>query len=498
MLRRIITYIIMVMSAIPAFSLSDSHQVRHDSISYAAEAVATLSGGANTPFWFISNRQGLGSNLPNSGYVRAAVGGKSQFSRFFSVAYGVDAAAAWRFSSDFVLQQLYADIRFRNVALSIGSKERIPIFNDAWLSSGDLVFSGNGRPIPQIRIEMPDYVAIPGTNNFLSIKGYISYGMFTDDGWQRSFANPHGRQTRHALLHAKGGWMKIGNKERFPLVFEAGLEMAAQWGGQSISNGEVIYFPHGFKDALTVLLAKGGGSNVPIGEQTNVYGNHLGEWAFSLSWNAPSWSLRTYLEHYFEDHSQMLFQYPWRDMLLGVEITLPSNPFVSKFVYEYLCTRDQTGGIYWDHNNAIHDHVPGTDNYYNHSYYTGWQHWGMGLGNPLIISPIYNDDGSIYFKCNRIKGHHFGISGSPTNELTYRVLASVTRGWGTYSAPFEEVKYNCNLLAELTYRPRFAKGFSVSIGAAADFGSILGASRGMMLTIRKTGIILNKTHQSRK
>ena len=103
--------------------------------------------------------------------------------------------------------------------------------------------------------------------------------------------------------------------------------------------------------------------------------------------------------------------------------------------------------------------MSGTDNYYNHYIYAGWQHWGMGIGNPLVMSPIYNDDGEIVFKSNRLQGHHLGIMGTPCADLQYRILLSFTRNWGTYSLPFYEIKKNGNALIELTYTPHQLKGW---------------------------------------
>ena len=48
---------------------------------------------------------------------------------------------------------------------------------------------------------------------------------------------------------------------------------------------------------------------------------------------------------------------------VGLEVTLPANPFVNKFVYEYLGFKDQSGPVYWDHTPSIPEQVSGTDNY---------------------------------------------------------------------------------------------------------------------------------------
>lgn len=60
---------------------------------------------------------------------------------------------------------------------------------------------------------------------------------------------------------------------------------------------------------------------------------------------------------------------------------------VTTLVYEFLRTTDQSGAIYHDHTEAIPDQISARDNYYNHGLYTGWQHWGQAIGNPLFTSP---------------------------------------------------------------------------------------------------------------
>ena len=113
----------------------------------------------------------------------------------------------------------------------------------------------------------------------------------------------------------------------------------------------------------------------------------------------------------------------------------------------------------------------------------------MGIGNPLVISPVYNASHLLRFTCNRIRSHHWGIEGQPTTQLGYRALVTYTRGWGTYANPFLNVKKNFNVLAELTYSPAKLAGWSATLGIGADFGTILGRSYGASLSIKKTGLL---------
>ena len=224
----------------PAIELPDS------TFRYSAEVNATVSSGANTPFWLVNNRFGLSSIEKNNGYVRASLFKDSRKEgRRLTWGAGVDLAVPWNFTSSFVVQQLYADLRYRNAELSVGSKEWTGGFNNLRLSSGDLLFSNNSRPIPQARLSLPDYVKVPFTNGWIGIKGYLAYGAFTDDSWQRHAAKNGARHTKHVLFHSKGGTLMVGDTQRFPLTFEAGLQMGAQFGGQSMFQGQVIDMPIG-------------------------------------------------------------------------------------------------------------------------------------------------------------------------------------------------------------------------------------------------------------
>ena len=114
----------------------------------------------------------------------------------------------------------------------------------------------------------------------------------------------------------------------------------------------------------------------------------------------------------------------------------------------------------------------------------------MGIGNPLVISPIYNANHQLYFLCNRVWAHHLGIKGNPSDEIGYRLLASYSKGWGSYSTPLPEVKSNFNLLAEVNWKPKVLKGWEGALGFGMDAGSMLGNSYGVSLKISKTGWFL--------
>lgn len=219
----------------------------------------------------------------------------------------------------------------------------------------------------------------------------------------------------------------------------------------------------------------------------------LGSWNFALNCYLNNWKFRVYLDHYFEDHSQMFWEYGrWKDGQLGIEITPPQNRWITSVVWEGFSTYDQTGPIQYEDRWGSFPgmQTSGADNYYNHGIYNAWQHYGMAMGNPLLPGPAYNADGSITFRSNRVKAQHIGLCGNPTEEWSWRVLATYARYWGTYTTPLDKVRKQAYTLAEVTYLPAWAKGWSVTLAGAMDRGNYLRNSTGGSLTFRKTGSLL--------
>ena len=109
------------------------------------------------------------------------------------------------------------------------------------------------------------------------------------------------------------------------------------------------------------------------------------------------------------------------------------------------------------------------------------------MGNPLWRSPIYNEDGVIEVRDNRFVAFHLGLSGSPTEHLDYRLLATWQAGWGTYDNPYTQKHHNVSLMLESTYH--LGRGWKIKGAYGMDFGHILGNNYGAQLTLSKSGIL---------
>lgn len=465
---------------------------RDDSLCYRVEASGVLSDGDHAPLWLTANRYGMGSSDAKSAYLRAGAAWHKELGRHWSIEAGLDLAAGTNMASKAWIQQAYADLSWKMLTLSVGSKERpgFPLEKNARLTSGWMVEGPNTRPVPQIRGEIKDYLPLGFTGNWLSLKGHIAYGYFADGDWQQNFVAPGNEFTRKVLYHSKSLMLRVGNREKVPVEFEFGLLTAAQFGGDRMmknADGSVSLIrnmPEGLKDFWKIFF--------PTQESTlqNVEGNHCGSWNFGLNYYVKGWRLRAYLEHYFEDHSQMFLQYGrWKDGHIGVEVTLPANRWVSSVVWEGLSTTDQTGPILYDGvGGSFKDlQMSGGDNYYNNGEYLGWQYYGASLGHPFLMGPQYNHNGRNAVEGSRVRAQHVGLEGDPSEEWNWRLLLSYTRNWGTYQQPFDKVEKQFSGMAEVTYRPSLAPGWSVSVALGLDRGDYPGNSTGALVTIRKTG-----------
>lgn len=488
-----------------ATSASAQIQRLGSNVEYKVEASETGATGKNAPLWLTANRHGLSSIENSSGYLRAAVERniQSDSTHHWKFGYAADLVLPYNYSSKWIVEQLYGEVQYKKVRIGLGSKERTQDFKDDALSMGSMALGVNARPVPQLRGELADWWNITGKAHFLSVKGHLSYGIHTDGDWQERFVGgeeSHKRFSKQILYHSKAGYFKIGDESRFPLTGMFGLEMVADFGGEvwnlsdrsgtgneDFESHQVM--SHGLRDFLDAFIP--GGSDVNDGSFSNVAGNQLGSWVFSLDWNTPEWGIRTYLDHFFEDHSMMFFQYGWKDNLIGLEARLPHNPVVDKVVYEHLNTTDQSGSLYHDGTSILPEQISGKDNYYSHHIYGAYQHWGQVMGNPLIISPIYNGDHNIICYHNRIQAHHIGLSGSPSSEIAWRFLYTHQHSLGAYDRFIEDNTAN-HFLGEVSYNPAHCRGWHFKLGLSGSTGKIIGTTYGMQVSISKTGIFGRK------
>lgn len=498
----------------------ESHPHLTDSIGYMVEMQSSMCfDGERTPLWLNANKYGLSSIEKNNGYLRASVErplGVDE-GRRWGVGYCLDMVGAVHHNAKAFIQQAYAEGRWLRGTLTVGSKEYGMELKNQRLSTGSQTLGINARPVPQVRLSLDDYWSLPFTRGMVCLKGHIAYGRYTDDNWQKDFTGGKEKHTERVLYHSKAGYLRIGNVERFaPVTLELGLEMGAQFGGTSYryieGEEQVLHNQGGLKGIWDAFIP--GGSEIIENDYTNVSGNQVGSWLARLNFDYDRWYLGIYADHFFEDHSGMFMMeydgygtgdewdkkkksrfllYDLKDIMLGVDLRFKNSMlWINNILVEYIYTKYQSGPVYHDHTPLIPDHVGGLDKYYNHHIYTGWQHWGQVMGNPLYRSPQYNEDSKIMVENNRFVAWHLGIGGEPTDEISYRVLATWQKGWGTYTMPFRDPATSVNLMAEACYTfPNHGalNGWSVTAAAGLDHGKIYGNNVGLQLTISKKGLM---------
>lgn len=466
-------------------------QTGYGSSYYSIEALGSAATDDHTPFWMVSNKYGAIPLDAGNAYLRAGVFHHQSYQNGLHWNAGVDLLAVTPRYRNVYIQQLYAEIKYKCLKLTVGSKENYTSLWDKELSSGDMVFSANARPIPEINLSVPHFTTVPFTKKRMQFRANFAVGRSFEDDYIQQFINEKQNYIQNPLWHHKSLHIRILDPyNRFPFTAIIGVRHHAQWGGVS-TDPEKGSQPHSLKDFVRIIAGKSGGENALAGDRQNVLGNHYGAYDFKLGYFHPAFAIHLYRQHYFDDTSGMeLYNLP--DGLYGVQADLLIFSWINKIVLEFLCTRNQSGPIHY----IMYDHREhpgfggGRDNYYNNDEYTtGSSYFNRSIGSPLLTSPEYNKNGDLGFKNNRIRAFHLGFQGYLSRQVSYRILATSSESWGTMDKPFLKKAKNFSCAAKLSYcHPRLESWlFSGEIGA--DFGSTYGDNTGISLSVKKTGIL---------
>jgi len=483
---------------VSAFLLSLATSTAQISQSVDISAESALGSGDYTAHYLTANRHSILSPKANTGYMRADY--KAEWSKNdWTLSAEIDAqlSANSHQTSPFYLQQCYAQAQWKFIDMRVGSRQIDALFRNQRLSSGSMVWSGNARPIPGLYLGFHDFVDVPFTQHWVQFYIDGSYGYYMDSQYQEDeFARyiadktGYGRSymTSHVWSHQKRAALRTNPDQH--LIFTFSCEHAVQFGGHSVNyidpslNGS---FDPKFKDLFTVLLPLHGDESANTGDQAFIYGNHIGSFSamFEYQWGPHfQYKLDFYGEDPYEDGSGMR-KGNAMDGLWGIEFhNRKENAPIQGFVIEYLQTTDQSGPIHWAPSdfegqevaNVAHS-ARGADDYYNNFFYSGYSHFGMACGSPMLKSPVYNADHYLRFTDNRVKAWHLGIEGTlfarDLQHLGYRVLASHRRSWGTFFEPSSSIRYSSSALFEVNYR----KGpWQYAATYAFDEGDLMGSN----------------------
>ena len=461
-----------------------------DSLFYQGVIFGSASTGDYTPFWMVSNTYGVTPLRANNVYAREAISWNHSFNKNWKFSLGLDIIEAARHSSSLYIQQLYGELSFQHLFLTVGQKEKYNSMLDKILSSGDFNYSTNARPLPEIKISIPHFVGIPYTQGIVSFRGDFAVGKSTDNAYILRTKGPGEEYNTDLLWHHKSAFLLFQDPQRkIPFSLMLGLDHAVQYGGWVTLQG-IGKLPQSLSDFFRICLVEGGGDDAPEGDQINILGNHQGTYNFKLGYHTRIFDIYAYKQHYADDASG-LEGANWRDGIWGIESSFHHFSYLKKIVLEFINTTDQSGPMhflsYGDWN--IKARGGGNDDYYNHDYYiSGWSYFGRSLGSPLISSPEYNRDGTLYFKNNRFKAIHLGLNGNILPALEYRILSTGSRNWGRMSYPFRKRMDNFSFLSEFHYQPSRWKGWKIGLQVAFDQGTLYGNNCGISLSLSKKGV----------
>lgn len=491
---------------------------REFSMNAKAEGIFAAGGGEFAPYYIASNNHGILTQSKDA-LLRLSLDKKTDETRRFSYGFGVDFLTGYTSSADYLryspeaaqgalpvaggwliphpghpariwLQQLYGEARYRGVFITVGMKEHGSALLSNTLSSGDIVESGNSRPIPEVRIGFNDFQNIPFTNGWLQIQGEISYGKMTDNAWIRDHYNYYiGHYNQGALYTYKRCYFRTKPSERFSATF--GMQVGAFFGGESrwYEHGRLVKtakFSKGIKQFFKMFLPTDGGKEY-------YSGSSLGSWDILLRYRLDNGStLKAYMQKPWEDGSGIGFLNGF-DGVWGLQFTASHKGWVNGAVIEYVDFTNQSGPMHWDPDDHPGTDIPGraegADDYYNNHEYNSYANYGMAIGTPFAVSPIYNTDGYLQFAANRVRGFHLGVEGTVTPEVSYRLLGGYRKAWGNGYVPFISPKEDTSFMLEASYSPRKVNGLTVKAAFGLDHGSLYGDNTGGMITITYNGLI---------
>lgn len=473
-------------------------------VDWSLETTVNAGSGVFAPTYLSSNVHGV-VNAPVGAYERATVRHDMDTHSRFSWGFGADIIAGagkgvsyWKYDDrtgdwfthrihppSFMLQQLYGEIKFHAIFLSVGMKEYEPLMVDRRLSSGDLTFSGNTRPMPGFRLGFLDFVDIPFTNGWVQIQGELGYGKAMDNGWVEDHYNFfNGRYNPGWWYNYKRCYFRT--KPSQPFSVTVGMQAAGQFCGTTYDyhDGairEIVDRPVALKYFIQMLI--------PTNGEGYYTGNHVGSWDLKARYTLPGGhEVAAYFEWPWEDGSG-IGKLNGFDGLWGLEYHSPdSNGWITGAVVEYLDFMNQSGAIHWatgDHpGTTILGEATGMDNYYNNALTNGYAYYGRGIGSPFIPSTFYNINGSNTFLCTRIRGFHIGAEGRLAPAVGWRMLGGWRKGWGNYNQPFIEPRSDTSVMAECTWS--VTRRLSLKGQVAIDHGSLFGNNFGGLLSITFT------------
>jgi len=490
-------------------ALGNAQEPPKTKITYDLATEAAVGTGDYTAFQLVSNRHHVLGTRSNTAYMRGAVNIEHSLGKDLALSGAVDVIASAHADHKAYLQQCFANLSYQTFYIEIGTREEKLAIRNNQLSSGSFVKGTNAKPFAQLHIGTKDFWNLPYTKGWIQVHFDGGYGRYLDSNYREeafyrgvtpSGTNINVKYATGIWMHQKHLYIRTNPTKRFFAM--AGMEHAVQFGGTAYKyniEGELVKKNKStdLKACFDVFLPFGDSNYAEHDAMEDwIFGNHVGMMTVQFGWNInKNHLLQAYVDNPFEDGSGIRKGNGW-DGLWGLEYTnkLPGVQHVRGAVVEYFQTTNQSGPLHWDSrdypqlkNSPIDDYVTGNDEYYNHTCYDSYTHYGMTPGTPLIASPIYNKDGYTAYRDNRVKAWHVGVNGEITEHLSYLVKGSYREGWGTYDMPLPTKHHSFDAMVQGIYT---SGPWQFSAAYAFDKGNIYGDNSTFDIKIGYHGKIL--------
>lgn len=386
--------------------------------------VSVFGAGSSTddhPFWLDANQFG---RFDRSGATLGTrVAARRPFSEEvdgFDYGFGVDLLARASDNSTLHAQELYGQLRYGKFQLTAGWKKRTVGRVDTARSLGGMTLSGNATPLPKLSVSTDGYLSVPGTGDYLGVKGYMAHGWMESD-----------RFIRNSFVHEKYGYLRLLPPD-FPVTVHAGLIHHAFWGGDppaGLSGREDEgAFDGGLKQFGRVIFATRG-STTRGGLETGP--DHIGNYDFGADVDVGPVQGRIYRQFFFEDSPGLRFRNVW-DGLWGGSLRRTDGPALLEAVlYEHFRLIKQGSS------SRRNEPAEGGNQAFSHSLFRGgWTHQGRMMGIPLVTPPnktpgLSEDLPGI--ANSLVIAHHVALEGTVLPSLSYRLTGTYSENSGSTS-----------------------------------------------------------------
>jgi hypothetical protein len=464
------------------FFLNVKNSLAQDStLRYNVVVMASGSTG-QTPFWGYANKQG---EVPLTGNF---VMGKWGISKVYNPANprivqwsgGAELVASYAKKENVFFSDLYLAGKLGPLELLAGQKNSVTGIIDTTLSSGSLSMSGNARPFPRIQLSIPEFLPLPFTGNYVSVKASYSDGLLGNN--QLIYGQV--QYTPKTYLHQKTLYFRLGLPDERLAVY-LGLNHQAVWGGEKrIWPAENMSSTDSYWHTITGKAAL-----------FKRVGLHFGTYDLGAEWKGLNWSYFVYRQNMYES-GQLFNPANFSDGLNGLRIRR-SNPLsesakyfaLQSLVFEFVGTKNQINSApFFDLG------IFSKGNFYNsYIYQAGYSYRNFGLGTPLVPNQL-NTDGKLpvskvqYSNNNRLLAFHAAASATWLGA-SFVFKGTYSMNYGTYLTPFEKQTTQISVSLSAEKKMSLFRGTYVFSGITADYGALYPNATALFLGLRKKGLL---------